>query len=91
MKREKTLMKVINEHYGADLAFVQEGRLRVHGESGAKKGLGSGIVDLPVIDYYPEYINKGYPWIDKWLEEFAEKNEAYWEWDNPAVVLFCRK
>lgn len=90
MKREKTLMKIINEHYGGTLAFEQDGRLRVHGEDVAERNVfGDKDCKLPVIDYYPEF--QAYPWIDKWLEEFAEKNEAYWEWDNPAVVLFCRK
>lgn len=45
--------------------------------------------EAAAIDYYGEF-KGGYPWICKKLEEYAEDNNGFWEWENPACVIFVR-
>jgi hypothetical protein len=38
-------------------------------------------------DYYGEG-RGGYPWIHSSLEEWAEANHGFWEWENPSNIAF---
>lgn len=55
-------------------AFVRDGVCYVSGDHGDD-----------AMDYYGEY-RGGYPWINPRLEELAEQNNLYWEWQNPGCI-----
>jgi hypothetical protein len=41
-------------------------------------------------DYYGEY-RGGDPYINPELLKFAEKNKGYFEWENPACIVFVKQ
>jgi thiol-disulfide isomerase/thioredoxin len=57
-------------------AFERDGHLFVSTEAG----------DFAA-DYYGEYCG-GCPWINEELEAWAKKAGGYWEWQNPAAIVF---
>jgi len=94
--RAKRIVKDINTMFGAELAYIEEGRVKVTGERTYKYTLPSEVasdgtiidqIDMEdvAIDYYGDY-RGGYPWIDERLEKLATKEKMHWEWDNPAVI-----
>ena len=65
------------------VCFVLDGQVTVSSEC-------TGVVicegipfDCILIDYYADYIIKE-------LKEYADKLNAYWEWNNPATISLCR-
>lgn len=40
-------------------------------------------------DYYGEY-RGGHPWIHPSLTAFAERNDCYWEWQNPGCIVLSQ-
>lgn len=59
-------------------SFVcDRGRLHVSAENG------DGLVD-----YYGEF-RGGYPYINKDLIAWAEKQGMFWDWDSPGSICLC--
>lgn len=63
----------------APRGFIRDGMLFVSGEEGDD-----------ACDYYGEY-RGGFAWINPVLENFAEKNNCYWEWENAGCIVLCEK
>lgn len=42
---------------------------------------------LGFVDYFGEY-REGNPWIHPELEKWAQRNNGYWEWENPNCIIF---
>ncbi len=59
-------------------AFIRDGLLIVSAEEG------DGFVD-----YYGEH-NNDTMFIHPTLDEWAQKNNGYWEWENPGAISFCK-
>jgi hypothetical protein len=84
---QKKLPKLMTfEFVGADLvevykkpkSFIRDGQLYISAENGDDAA-----------DYYGEY-RGGYPYINPALEDFATKNKGYFEWENPACIVFVK-
>lgn len=59
-------------------SFIRDGKLFISGEEGDN-----------ACDYYGEY-RGGYCYINPALEEYAAKNGGYFDWENPACIVFCK-
>ena len=59
-------------------AFERDGHLFISTENGDSAA-----------DYYGEY-RGGFPWINEELEAWAKKAGGYWEWQNPAAIVFIQ-
>lgn len=68
------LVEVLEKPY----SFIRNDRLFISGENGDN-----------ACDYYGEF-RGGYPYINPILEEFAAKNGGYFDWENPACIVFCK-
>ena len=61
----------------APRGFIRDGMLFISGDEGDD-----------AMDYYGDY-RGGYPWINPVLEQFAENNNAYWEWHDGGSIVLC--
>lgn len=59
-------------------SFIRDDRLFISGEEGDN-----------ACDYYGEF-RGGFPYINPVLEAFAAKNGGYFDWENPACIVFCK-
>jgi len=59
-------------------AFERDGHLFISAENGDNAA-----------DYYGEY-RGGYCWINPALEAWAKKRGGFFEWENPATIVFCK-
>jgi hypothetical protein len=75
-------MKFVNKElvdvYEPPYSFIRNGCLYISGENG----------DC-ACDYYGEFRGND-PYINPKLVEFAAKNGGYFEWENPACIVFCK-
>lgn len=62
----------------APRAFVRDGMVNIDAEAG----------DL-IADYYGEF-NNGAPWVCADLVAYAVANNGFFEWVNPAVIIFVK-
>lgn len=69
------LVEVLEKPY----SFIRDDKLFISGENGDN-----------ACDYYGEF-RGGYAYINPILEEFAKKNGGFFEWENPACIVFCKK
>lgn len=98
MKRNATIVKDINRmfppfHKDYPVCFEVDGYVNVTSESFANrpfKVFGKMMdCEIKVVDYYGEESGGGYPWVDPKLQNYLDKNNLYYEWDNPgAIALF---
>jgi hypothetical protein len=86
-KLQNNLPKLTNFKFvGSDLvevstppySFIRDCKLFISGEEGDN-----------ACDYYGEY-RGGYCYINPALEEYAAKNGGYFDWENPACIVFCK-
>lgn len=68
------LVEVLEKPY----SFIRDDRLFISGENGDN-----------ACDYYGEF-RGGFPYINPILEDFAAKNGGYFDWENPACIVFCK-
>ena len=97
MKKNTTIVKDINKMLPPanpeyPCCFIRDGLVIVSGEVYVKESYKcedgtSDDFELPCIDYYGEF-RGGYAWIHAKLEAYADKLRGYWEWENPACVIF---
>ena len=95
MKRNQTIVKEINSMLPPTnpkypVCFERDNMVVVSGEVYINETINGEVFDgVSAIDYYGE-LNKGYPFICNKLEDYAKKNNGYWEWESPACVVFIR-
>jgi hypothetical protein len=104
MKRNTTIARDINKKFPPTspeypICYTQDDQVFVSAESTAvykeKLPLEDGTVEefvtnAVVADYYGEF-RGGYPWIEPWLENYAELLECYWEWQNAGAIVLVTK
>ncbi len=66
------------EVYKEPKSFIKNGNLYISAENGDDAA-----------DYYGEF-RGGDPYINPLLEDFAAKNGGYFEWENPACIVFIK-
>jgi hypothetical protein len=78
LKSFEFIDKYLVEVYKEPKSFIKNGNLYISTENSDDAA-----------DYYGEF-RGGYPYINPLLEDFAAKNGGYFEFENPACIVFVK-
>ena len=77
-KQQRATLLNISNHFADSPTLIERGNLiLVSAEDGNY-----------FADYYGEF-SGGYPWVDPKLEDWAETNGYYWEWENAGAICLA--